>query len=271
MIIGNREFDTDNHTYIMGILNVTPDSFSDGGNYCSVESALARVGEMLQQGADIIDVGGESTRPGAEMVPEEEELRRVIPIISAIKREYNVPVSLDTYKPEVAAAGIEAGADMINDIWGLKYDKKMAEIIAAGQVACCLMHNRNTLTKAVSYDVVNAVCDDLKESLEIALPAGIAKERIVLDPGIGFAKNTDENLKIIREMKRIKAMGYPVLIGASRKSVIGNVLGRDTGERLYGTLAVTAYAVCNGAGILRVHDIEANRDVIKMLEAVKES
>ena len=266
MIIGNREFDTDNHTYVMGILNVTPDSFSDGGKWNRLDEALFHVEEMIELGADIIDIGGESTRPGHVPVRAEEEMDRVLPVIEKLKKRFDVPLSLDTFKSQVAKAGIAAGADMINDVWGLKKDSGMAKIIAEGKVACCLMHNRE---QAEYSELLTDVQADLKESLELAHKAGIPKERICIDPGVGFGKTYGQNLQIINKLEWIHDLGYPVLLGTSRKSVIGLTLDLPVEERLEGTLATTAIGVMKGAAFVRVHDIAANIRVIRMTEAIR--
>ena len=265
MRIGGHSFERSGKTYVMGILNVTPDSFSDGGSWINRDTALAHVEQMIRDGADIIDVGGESTRPGYTLIPDEEEIERVVPVIERIKAEFDIPVSLDTYKSRVAAAGIEAGADLINDIWGLKYDEKMAEVIAGSGVFCCLMHNRK---EAVYQDYLTDVLADLNESLAIASRAGIAKERIILDPGVGFAKTYENNLQIIREMDRLLVFGCPVLLGCSRKSVVGLTLNLPVDERVEGTLATTVMAVMKGMSFVRVHDVKENKRAIQMTEAI---
>ena len=265
MIIGNRDFDTKNHTYIMGILNVTPDSFSDGGNYTVVDKALFRVEEMIKEGVDILDIGGESTRPGYQQISIAEEIDRVVPVIERIKKNFDLPISLDTYKSEVAFNGIKAGADMINDIWGLKADDKMARIIAENEVACCLMHNR----KEALYDsYLEDVVVDLKESIRMALDAGIAKDKIMIDPGVGFGKTYEHNLEILRKLDILDTLGYPILLGVSRKSVIGLTLDLPISERLNGTLALSAYGMLRGCSFLRVHDNKQNKEVVCMLEAI---
>ena len=217
MKIGGRDFDLGSHTYIMGILNVTPDSFSDGGKFSLIDDALFHVDEMLKEGMDILDIGGESTRPGYTLLPEEEEIRRVVPVIHAVKSRFDVPVSLDTYKSNVAKAGLEAGADLINDIWGLKYDREMAAVIAARDVPCVLMHNRQ---EAVYRNFLEDVLEDLKETIAIAHKAGIAGDKVILDPGIGFGKTYEQNLLMIDKLDILKELGYPVLLAASRKSVV---------------------------------------------------
>lgn len=265
--IGNRGFDVQNHTYVMGILNLTPDSFSDGGKWVNRDKALYRVEEMLAEGMDILDVGGESTRPGYTTISDEEEISRVVPVIEAIKSRFDVPVSLDTYKSQVAKAGIKAGADLINDIWGLKKDKAMAKVIADSGVACCLMHNR----KEADYrDLIPDMCKDLQESVELALEAGIPKEQIILDPGIGFGKAYVDNMEVLRSMEQFHKLGYPLLLGASRKSVIGLTLDLPVEERLEGTLVTTVMAVLKGYAFVRVHDVKENVRAIRMAEAIKQ-
>ena len=219
MIIGNKEFG--NHTYVMGILNVTPDSFSDGGKFNNIDSALKHTEQLINDGADIIDVGGESTRPNYTKISDEEEIERVVPVIEKIKADFDVPVSIDTYKSKVAAAAVGAGADLVNDIWGLKYDKNMAEVIAKSGAACCLMHNRE---RAEYNSFVEDVLDDLRETIAIAKKAGIADDKIILDPGVGFAKSYEQNLIITNNVDRLNELGYPVLLGTSRKSMIGLTL-----------------------------------------------
>lgn len=265
MLIGNREFEIKHHTYIMGILNVTPDSFSDGGNYNQIDQALYRVETMIKEGMDILDIGGESTRPGYQMISIENEIERVIPVIEAVKNRFDVPISLDTYKAKVAKEGIKAGADMINDIWGLLYDSDMAEVIAEGQVSCCLMHNRRV---AEYNDFMKDVKSDLIGSLEIACKSGIEKNRIMLDPGVGFGKTYEQNLEVIRRIKELKELGYPILLGTSRKSVIGLTLDLPVEERLNGTLATAAYGIMQGCTFLRVHDIKEHHELLKMMEAI---
>ena len=265
MKIGNRQFDLGEHTYVMGILNVTPDSFSDGGKWNDMDSALRHVEEMVRDGADIIDVGGESTRPGYTLLSEEEEITRVTPVIRAIKERFDIPVSLDTYKGAVAEAGIQAGADLINDIWGLKYDDKMARVVAESQLPCCLMHNR----KEADYtDYMAEVLTDLRETLQIAKAAGVEQDKIILDPGVGFGKTYENNLEIINRMEELHTLGFPLLLGCSRKSVIGLTLDLPVDQRLEGTLVTTVLAVMKGYDFVRVHDVKENVRAIKMTEAI---
>ena len=221
MKIGNKEFKLGERTYVMGILNATPDSFSDGGKFNEVEIALKRVEEMISQGADIIDVGGESTRPNFTVVEVDDEINRVVPVIKAIKEKFDITVSIDTYKAKTAEAAIKAGADIINDVWGFKKDKSMASVAAKYDVPCILMHNREDKPYE---NLMEDVKNDLIESIKIAMDAGVKKENIILDPGIGFAKTYEENLIVMKNVKEIRDMGYPVLLGTSRKSMIGNTL-----------------------------------------------
>lgn len=265
MLIGNKEFETKGHTYVMGILNVTPDSFSDGGKWNDRDSALWHVEDMISQGADIIDVGGESTRPGYTQISEEEEIARIAPVIEGIKSEFAIPVSLDTYKSAVAEAGIVAGADLINDIWGLRYDDRMAQVIAKSGLPCCLMHNRK---EAVYDNFMSDVISDLKKTLALAAEAGIAEDRIILDPGVGFAKSYEQNLEVIRKLDMLHGLGYPLLLGCSRKSVIGLTLELPADQRLEGTLVTTVFGVLSGCMFVRVHDVEQNMRAIRMTEAI---
>lgn len=265
-VVGNRKLDLQNHTYVMGILNITPDSFSDGGCYVNMDDALFRAESMICEGADILDVGGESTRPGYVPVPDEEEIERVCPIIEKLKHQFDVPISLDSYKPKVVLAGIQAGIDMINDIWGLRASPDMADIVAKSSLPYVLMHNRGYESDC---NFLSNVLRDFKESLKIAKKAGIDKNKVILDPGIGFAKSYEQNLLLLNRLKEIKELGYPVLLGCSRKSVIGICLNRKVDERLAGTLATTSLAVMQGCGMVRVHDVRENVDMIRVLEAVR--
>lgn len=265
MKIGNREFKITGATYVMGILNVTPDSFSDGGKWRDKDKALKHVEEMLSQGMDIVDVGGESTRLGYTLLSEEEEISRVVPIIEAIKENFEVPISLDTYKSKVAKAGILAGADLINDIWGLKYDKEMAKVIADSKLPCCLMHNRS---QAVYQSFVEDVISDLAETLQLAKEAGIDEDKIILDPGVGFGKTYEQNLEIINRLEELKKLGYPLLLGCSRKSVIGLTLNLPTNEREEGTLVTTVMGVMKACSFVRVHDVLKNVRAVRMTEAI---
>lgn len=265
MIIGNKNFDTSNHTYIMGILNVTPDSFSDGGKFQDMDAALYHAKEMVNDGADILDVGGESTRPGHTQITEQEEIERVVPVIERLKQEFDVPVSIDTYKSVVAESALKAGADLVNDIWGLKYDEHMASLISRYQAACCLMHNRH---EAIYQDFLPDFLNDMRDTIRLAKNAGIPDDKIILDPGVGFGKNYEMNLEIIREVGQMQQLGYPILLGTSRKSVIGLTLDLPSNQREEGTLATTVYGMMKGCAFVRVHDVKANRRAILMTEAI---
>lgn len=266
MKIGRKEFDTKGRTYIMGILNVTPDSFSDGGKWNRMDAALDHVEQMLDEGMDILDIGGESTRPGYTLISDQEEIERVVPMIEAVKARFDVPISLDTYKSNVAKAGLAAGADMINDIWGLKYDAQMAQVIAQAGVACCLMHNR----KAQDYNAFFPdMLDDLGQTLAIAQKAGISRDCILLDPGVGFAKSYENNLECVRRLPElIAAFDLPVLLGTSRKSMIGLALELPSDQRVEGTIATSVMAAMAGCMFVRVHDVQANKRAVRMTEAI---
>ena len=265
MKIGNREFDTKNHTYIMGILNVTPDSFSDGGKWNGQDAALKHAEELIKGGTDILDVGGESTRPGHQQISETEEIERVAPIIELLKKHFDVPVSIDTYKSNVAEAAIKAGADLVNDIWGFQYDEKMAAIVKKYEVACCLMHNRE---KAEYQNFLADMYADLQKCVDTAKAAGIAADKIMLDPGVGFGKTYEMNLEVMKNLGMFNKLGYPMLLGTSRKSMIGLTLDLPVTQREEGTLVTTVMAVQNGYGFVRVHDAEKNRRAIQMTEAI---
>lgn len=265
MRIGSRDFATTGHTYIMGILNVTPDSFSDGGKFDQIDAALKHAEEMIRDGADVIDIGGESTRPGYTKISDEEETGRVVPVIEAVKKEFGIPISVDTYKSGVAEAAAQAGADLINDIWGLKYDARMAEVIAKSGLACCLMHNRDN---AEYRNFMEDVKQDLRETIALAKAAGIADDKIILDPGVGFAKSYENNLEVIRRLKEFNELKYPVLLGTSRKSVIGLTLDLPAAERVEGTIVTTVMAVEAGCMFVRVHDVKENHRAIQMAEAI---
>ena len=266
MRIGQRDFRTKGHAYVMGILNVTPDSFSDGGKYNDLDQALYHVEKMITDGLDIVDVGGESTRPGYTQISAQEEIERVTPVIEAIKSRFNVPISLDTYKSEVAKAGIAAGVDMINDIWGLKYDENMAQVIAESGLPCCLSHNR----KEMKYkNLIEEMFWDLEASLELASSKGIAYDKIILDPGIGYGKSYENNLEISDNLQKFHSLGYPLLLGASRKSVVGMGLDLPVNDRMEGTLVTTVYGVQRGVMFVRVHDVKENARAVKMTEAIR--
>ena len=265
MIIGNRVLDVEHRTYIMGILNVTPDSFSDGGKFNQIDAALSHAEKMIRDGADIIDIGGESTRPGHTVISDEEEISRVAPVIEALKRRFDIPVSIDTYKGNVTEAALKAGADLVNDIWGFKFDHRVAELTAQYGAACCLMHNR---TKPVYQDYLNDVVADLRECVRIAKDAGVSDDKIILDPGVGFGKTYQMNLEIINHVEMLHSLGFPILLGTSRKSVIGQTLNLPTDQRVEGTLATTVVGVMKGCAFVRVHDVKENKRVIQMTEAI---
>ena len=272
MRIGNRTFDTANHTYVMGILNVTPDSFSDGGSYNRLDLALKHVEEMMAQGADIIDVGGESTRPGYTLpgytqLSDEEEIDRVVTMIEAVKANLYITISQENYKSKVAEANLAAGAHLLNDIWGLKADDKMAGVIAKYDAACCLMHNRN---EADYKNFMEDMKNDLRETLRLAKEAGIREDGIMTDPGVGFGKTYENNLEAIRCVGELNELGYPVLLGTSRKSVIGLTLDVPAKERDTATAVTSAYAVWAHCGFVRVHNVRANAEAIKMAEAIRD-
>lgn len=284
MILGGKNFDLNNgNSYVMGILNVTPDSFSDGGKYNNLDSALKHTEEMIKDGADIIDVGGESTRPGAEKVSAEEEIERVCPVISAIKSRFDIPVSLDTFKASTAEAGISAGADIINDIWGLKYIGEsddgntiiqndgltpMAKLAAQKDCPVIIMHNRAVCEYK---DYMNDLINDLRESIAIAKNAGIKEDNIILDPGIGFAKTLEDNLVCMAELDKIVKLNYPVLLGISNKSIIGKSLDLPMDQRMEATVALNVIGRQAGCSIFRVHDVKANRRALDMTDNVLNS
>ncbi|MDA8352113.1 MAG: dihydropteroate synthase [Firmicutes bacterium] len=255
----------DRRTVVMGILNVTPDSFSDGGKHHQLEQALRHAQQMVADGAEIIDVGGESTRPGYDPVSLEEELTRVVPVVRELSRKVHVPISVDTYKAEVARQAVEAGAHMINDVWGFKKDPDMARVAAELDVPVVLMHNR---LDARYHSLMDEVESDLMESVTLAREAGVKDERIILDPGIGFAKTHEENLIVMRNLERIVALGFPVLLGTSRKSIIGRTLDLPVEERVEGTGATVALGISKGCCIVRVHDVKEMVRVSRMTDAM---
>lgn len=264
--LGEITIDFQRETVIMGILNVTPDSFSDGGKYGRVDAALRRAEEMMREGAKIIDIGGESTRPGHAPVSFEEELERTVPIIEAITSELNCAVSIDTYKAGVAEAAMKAGAHIINDVWGAKREPKIAEVAATYGAPIILMHNREEAT--YKGKLLDEVIADLGESVDIALQAGVVRGNIWLDPGIGFAKDTAQNIVTMQGLQEISNMGYPLLLGTSRKSLIGNVLDLPVEERLEGTSATVCYGIEKGCHIMRVHDVKEIARAAKMMDVL---
>ena len=260
------------HTLIMGILNVTPDSFSDGGKFKSHDQAIGHAVKMIKEGANIIDIGGESTRPGAKAVQLEEELMRIIPIIEAIRLKSDCLISIDTYKSKVAEAALDAGADMVNDISGLTFDHNMASLVAERNVPVIIMHIKGKprdMQKNPNYDnLIKEIKEFFELQIAIAKRAGIDSGNIILDPGIGFGKRLEDNFEIIRELGQISTMGYPVLLGPSRKSFIGLTLDLPIEERMEGTLASITAGVINGARIVRVHDIRATRRTLTITEKI---
>ena len=249
----------------MGILNMTPDSFSDGGRYNSLDAALFHARQMVDEGADLLDIGGESTRPGHIQISDSEEIERVVPVIERLKREFDTPISIDTYKSTVAEAALSAGADLVNDIWGLKYDEKMADLISKSGAACCLMHNRKT---AEYNDFAEDFLEDMRQSVEIADKAGINHDKIILDPGVGFGKTYEMNLEIISRLEILHQLKFPLLLGTSRKSVIGLTLDLPADQREEGTLVTTVYAVQKGCAFVRVHDVGKNKQAVRMTQAL---
>ncbi len=272
--VGNYWLEWGKRTYIVGVLNVTPDSFSDGGLYYRLEAALKQAERLIEAGADIIDIGGESTRPFSKPVPAEEELSRVIPVIEAIRKRFDIPISIDTYKAKVAKEALEAGAQIINDISALRFDPQMSQVVAEYQAPVILMHMKGTpqtMQIDPSYeDVIGEIKDFLVRRAEEAQRAGIKKEKIILDPGIGFGKRFEDNLKIIKEIKAFFDLGYPIMLGPSRKSFLGQILDKEARERDTGTMAVVALAAYQGVHLIRVHNVEMAVDTIKVIQALKE-
>lgn len=262
----SKTYDLRQQTLIMGILNTTPDSFSDGGSYTSMDKAIEHAVAMERAGAHVIDVGGESTRPDHEPVTETEEIARVVPVIKAIKEHISIPISIDTYKANTAMMALEAGAEMINDIWGAKKDPKMAEVAATYQVPIVLMHNR----KNKQYEsIIDDMIDDLQESIHIVQQAGVREEHIILDPGIGFGKELPDNFYVLQQLNRIvQAFPYPLLLGASRKSFMNTVLDIPAEERDNATGATTCFGMVQGAHIFRVHDVKRHVELVKMMDAM---
>lgn len=249
----------------MGILNVNPDSFSDGGKYNNLDKALKHAVEMVENGADILDIGGESTRPGYIEITAEEEIERVAPIIELLSKEVDVPISIDTYKASVARSAMAAGAHIINDIWGAKREPEIATVAADYDAPIILMHNRNDQDYQSFIDDVLA---DMEESINISLKAGVNKDKIILDPGIGFAKNLTTNLEMMRNLDKLVALGYPVLLGTSKKSMIGNVLDLPVSERMEGTGATVCFGIQKGCQIIRVHDVKEMTRMARMMDAL---
>lgn len=268
----DQELDCSSRTLVMGVLNVTPDSFSDGGRFYDPVRAVQHGLKLARDGADIIDVGGESTRPGSEGIPVQEELRRVIPVIQALAHEVKVPISVDTYKSEVAARALEAGAAMVNDISAMRFDPRMAEVVAEYGVPVVLMHMLGTprdMQLDPRYkDLLGEILDFLRARIEWAISRGIAEDQIIVDPGIGFGKTLEHNLSLLKNLSRFCCLGRPILLGTSRKSFIGKLLGVDVHQREEGTAATVALGICNGANIVRVHDVARMVPVVRVTDAV---
>ncbi|HDI79275.1 MAG TPA: dihydropteroate synthase [Desulfobacteraceae bacterium] len=262
-------------THIMGILNITPDSFSDGGLYLDTEKAVEHALRLADDGADIIDIGGESTRPYSQRVPLEEELKRVIPVIEGIRRYSDIPISIDTYKAEVAKRAIDAGASIVNDITALRGDPLMAEVVRDRQVPLVLMHMKgdpSNMQDNPTYDnLMQEISLFLKERAQYAISRGISEEKVIVDPGIGFGKTFEHNLEIINRLGILQELGYPILIGTSRKRFLGEILNKEPMERDIGTMATVTAAILNGANIVRVHNVKMAKDVVKVADALKKS
>lgn len=273
MIFANKEFDIKNNTYVMGILNVTPDSFSDGSKFNTLDKALFHTKEMIEQGAAIIDVGGESTRRGYTMISDEEEIERVCPVIERISKEFDTVISIDTYKSGVADAALKSGAHILNDIHGLKYDKNIAGVAAKYNAGICIMHNADDMSyRGNSLDeYIDNVKKHLLQSLEIAKAAGVDMSKVMIDPGVGFAKDLEMNLMITNNVDSLLALDYPVLLATSRKSMIGLTLDLPSDEREEGTLVTTVMGVMKGVSFVRVHDVKKNVRAIRMTRAILNS
>ncbi len=260
---GPYQLDFSQKTYVMGILNVTPDSFSDGGKHNTLDRAIDHAARMVAEGADIIDIGGESTRPGFQPISAEEELERVLPVVEALATRFDLPLSIDTYKAKVAKAALEHGAHIINDIWGAKADSQMAQVAAETGAPIILMHNRK---EATYQNLIRDMLNDLFESIHLVRQAGVREDKIILDPGIGFGKTYEHNVEIMRQLERFTSLGYPVLLGTSRKSMIGYALDLPVGERLEGTIATVCQGISKGCAVVRVHDVKEHVRAVKMMD-----
>ncbi|NLZ44608.1 MAG: dihydropteroate synthase [Clostridia bacterium] len=268
LTIKGKRFDWGERTYIMGIINLTPDSFSGDGLLKAenpVESALRQAEKFLDEGADILDLGGESTRPQAAPVPVEEEKRRILPVVEALAKHSPLPLSVDTYKASVAQAALEAGADIINDVWGLQFDPEMAAVVARFQAPVIVMHNK---TAPGYQDLMGEIAGFLRQSINLAEAAGLPRRKVIIDPGVGFGKTREDNLKVIARLGELKSLGAPILLGTSRKSVIGLTLGLPVTERLEGTAATVAVGISRGADLIRVHDVKEMVRVARMTDAL---
>ncbi|MBQ3601981.1 MAG: dihydropteroate synthase [Lachnospiraceae bacterium] len=275
MYIGNKSFDFKNgRSYVMGILNVTPDSFSDGNCFNTIEKSIDHAAKMVKDGVDIIDVGGESTRPGYTQISVEEEIERVVPVIEELKKRFDVPISIDTYKGKVANEAFSAGADLLNDIWGLKYDKDIAAIVAKYKKPVCIMHNRKEIPKLEVGNTssleayLTLVEEELTESIDLAIQAGIERDQIILDPGIGFSKTLEMNLDGVAYVSRLQKFNMPILLGISRKSLIGKTLDLDVNEREEATISLNVIGRMYGCHIFRVHNVLGNVRALRMADAI---
>lgn len=270
----NFSLDFSKKTYIMGILNVTPDSFADGGLYFDKSAAIERAYQIVEEGADIIDIGGESTRPGSEPISIKEELKRTIPVIEAISKKIKVPISIDTYKSEVAKAALDAGASMVNDISGLRFDPRMPDVVSEYKVPVVIMHIKGKPQDMQQNPVYEAlipeIIDYFRVGMKTAISAGVSEDKIIIDPGMGFGKTFDHNLEIINNLREFTFLEKPILIGPSRKAFIGKILGDvPATERLEGTTAAVSISIINGANVVRVHDVKETVKVAKVADAVK--
>lgn len=273
----HREYDLSERTLIMGVLNVTPDSFSDGGRFFEWTRAVEQGRKLAEEGADILDIGGESTRPGSRPVPEEEELRRVIPVIEALRSKISIPISIDTRKAAVAERALQSGAEMVNDVSALRFDEGMAEVISRRKVPVVLMHLRGqpeNMQADIHYDdLIGEIREFFRERIDYAVSRGISRDRIILDPGIGFGKSMEEkhNLILLKELRSFRALGQPLMIGTSRKAFLGRILDLPPEEREEGTLATVAVAIQNGVNIVRVHEVRRTRRAVKVADAILRS
>ncbi|WP_425446700.1 dihydropteroate synthase [Dethiothermospora halolimnae] len=266
---GKYKFNFGKRTYIMGILNVTPDSFSDGGDFYDVDKAIEHAKLMVEEGADIIDIGAESTRPGSDEVSAEEEMKRLRPVLERLVAEIGVPISVDTYKASVAEEALKIGVHMINDVWGMQRDKNMAKVIAKYNVPIVAMHNQN----GTEYrkDIMDEICDFFRKTEKLAMEAGVDRDKIILDPGIGFGKTPEQNMIVMSRLGELNDLGYPILLGTSRKSMIGKILDLPPKERVEGTLATTVMGITQGVDIVRIHDVKENVRTAKVTDAIVRS
>lgn len=273
IVLKNKTLDFSQRAYIMGVLNLTPDSFFDGRMFLEPEAAVQHAFQMEAEGADIIDLGGESTRPGAQAVPLKEEFRRVLPVLKRLSGRLKVPISIDTYKSEVAERCIQCGAEMVNDISGLYFDPRMKEIVARHQVPVIVMHIKGTprdMQKDPQYrDLIGEILSFFRESISKADAAGVPADKIIIDPGIGFGKSFAHNLDILKGLESFKVLGKPIMVGVSRKSFLGKILDLPVDERLEGSIAAALYAVLRGANIVRVHDVAATVRALRTVEAIQ--